>query len=223
MTVAFVERISEKSGTGRTGKPYTLYSMKLLSKDGEFLPGYYQCGFDKPPCKEGDYIKLEATKNDRGNFDVNVKSIKTSKNPPKKPDAPERKSSGGSKSSGGFQKDPATQKNIHYQNSRSAAIDAVALLLEHGGLKLIKADTKAGSASRFDTITQAIDKMTVKYFNDLESFRLFETVSDVGVADTSGDGELPDTEEESFDEDDRWGDMDDEIEDDFEDEDDDFE
>lgn len=220
--VAFVEKINTKKGTNRNGNPYTLWSMKLLDKEGEFLPGYYQCGFDKPQCQEGDYIKLEATKNERGNFDVDVKSIKTSKNPPKKPEAPESRKGGG-KASGGFKSDPATQKNIHYQNSRTAAIQAAALLLEYGGIKLVKADTKAGAAARFDIITETIDKLTVKYFNDLETHRLFETVADVGVRDQSGDGDLPDTEEDNFEEGDEF-ESDDFGDDDFEDdEDDDFE
>jgi hypothetical protein len=224
-TVGFVEKVNRKSGTNKNGRPYTLYSLKLLSKEGDFLPGYYQCGFDAPACKEGDYIKLDAVKNDRGNFDVNVKSIKTSKNPPSKPSAPETQSQGGSApkgGGGGFKSNPETQAAIHYQNSRTAAIAATSLLLEHGALKLVKADTKAGAASRFDIITESIDKMTVKYFNDLneQPFRIMEKVADFGVTSAGGDGALPDSEDEDefadddgFEADDFAGDDDD---DDFE-------
>ena len=115
-TVAFVKKLNSKSGTNRNGNPYTLYSLKLQSKDGDELPGWYQCGFDKPVCKEGDYVKLEATPKGN-NFDVTKGSIKVSKNPPAAPKAPEREQSGG-----GGRGNGQTQKNIHYQNSRTATI-----------------------------------------------------------------------------------------------------
>lgn len=195
--IAFVEKLSTKSGTGSTGRPYTLYSLKLQDKDGEMLAGYYQCGFDAPPCKDGDYIKLDATpKGD--NWEVVKGSIKVSKNPPAKPAAPAQEKSAG-KSEG--YNSPDRQNSIVYQSSRKDAVETVALLLEHGALKLVKADTKAGAASRFDLITAAIDKVTVAYFNDVTTLRKLESVADT-VVDLSGDGELPDADEEEVESDD---------------------
>lgn len=196
-TIGFVKKINSKSGTNRNGKPYTLSSMKLSDKDGQELPGWYQLGFDKPPCKEGDYVKLEATPKGN-NWEVVKGSVKVSKNPPAAP-RQERQEAG---PSGGSSKDYGqTQKNIHYQNSRTAAIEVVGLLLEHDALPMSAAKGKAGQTARFDEILASVNKITVQYFNDLESFRLFETVADGGVVDTSGDGDLPDADEEPEEED----------------------
>lgn len=190
-TVAFVQKVNSKSGTNRNGNPYTLYSLKLSDKDGNELPGWYQCGFDRPPCKEGDYVKLEATPKGN-NFDVVKGSIKVSKNPPA---APTPRSSSPSGASGTSKGGGRTQQNIHYQNSRTAAIGVVELLIDNKALPLVKADSKAGAESRYEVIVGAVNKLTVQFFNDLETLRLLETVSDAGEIDTSGDGELPDAEE----------------------------
>lgn len=189
-TIGFVKKLNTKSGTGRNGKPYTLYSMKLADKDGNELPGWFQCGFEKPPCKEGDYIKLSANPNGN-NFDVVKGSIQVSKNSPAAPAsvAPSAPQSGGA--GGGGQ----TQKNIHYQNSRTAAIELVGLLIENDAIALPAAKNKASASSRFDIITAAVDKLTVRFFNDLESFRLFDTVADAGEAAAEVEEELPDADE----------------------------
>ena len=199
--IAFVQKLNTKSGTNRNGRPYTLYSMKLADKDGNELPGWYNCGFEAPPCKEGDYVKLESTPKG-SNFDVVKGSVQVSKNPPARVQPQRQRSSGGSAAPASNKDYGQTQKNIHYQNSRTAAIEVVGLLLEHDALPMSTAKGKAGAAARFDEIVASVNKLTVQYFNDLETFRLFETVADAGEVDTSGDGELPDTEEEeSFDDD----------------------
>lgn len=196
-TIGFVKKINSKSGTAKTGKPYTLSSMKLSDKDGNELPGWYQFGFDAPTCKEGDYVKLEATPKGN-NWEIVKGSVKVSKNPPAAP-RQERQEAG---ASGGSSKDYGqTQKNIHYQNSRTAAIEVVGLLLDNDALPMSAAKSKAGQAARFDEIIASVNKLTVQYFNDLESFRLFDTVADAGVVDTSGDGDLPDADEEPEEED----------------------
>jgi hypothetical protein len=174
--IAFVEKISSKSGTGRNGRPYTLYSMKLMNDTGAALPGWYQCGFDAPPCKEGDYVKLDATpKGD--NFEVVGGSVKVSKNPPAKPVSDYEKSRSGSKG-GGSRKSTVsdvfgeiggynTEDDIARMTvnaSRTQAIDAVAILVESKALALPAANSKAGAAARFDIITGAIDRLTETYF-----------------------------------------------------------
>lgn len=207
-TVAFVEKVNSKSGTGRNGKPYTLYSMKLSDKEGNELPGWYQCGFSAPPCKEGDYVKLEATPKGN-NFDVVDGTIKVSKNPPAKPAKKGNSGPGG----GGGRAAPAPKtsdlfgeiggynteddiRRMSYSAAREAAIKVTEMLLEHDGLKLVKADSKAGAASRFEVITETVDKLTVEYFYDAASGRKLETVADSGKVDTSADDELPETEED---------------------------
>lgn len=189
-TIAFVQKVNTKSGTNRNGNPYTLFSLKLADKDGNELPGWYQCGFDRPVCKEGDYVKLDATPKGN-NFDVVKGSIKVSKNPPAAPvqAASSSPATGGAKSGG------RTQQNIHYQNSRTAAIELVGLLIDNKALPLVKADSKAGVTARYDVILDSVNKLTVQLFNDLETFRLFDTVVDGGEVSTEGDGELPDSEE----------------------------
>jgi hypothetical protein len=208
--VAFVAKKNVKQGQGRNGKPYTLYSLKLQDKEGNQLDGWYGCGFENPACNEGDYVQLEAVPSPRsaGNFDVDVNSIRISKNPPK---APAAASSGGSGGGGkSYGKSPDESARIVYQNSRTAAIETVGILLEHNGLKLRKGDTKAVMTANFDLINEAIDKVTVEYFRDIyaegfeDKFRILETVADGGEVSTEGDGELPDADEGN-------GDFDDEL------------
>jgi len=233
-TIGFITGYHEKSGTGSTGKPYTLYSFQLVDKDGGKLPGYYQCGFNKPACKDGDYVKLEVTAKGN-NWEVVKDSIKTSKNPPAMPTlAPTEKKSGGGGYGGGAKTTKSdlfgdiggynTEDDIRrmsYSAARSTAVDVVALLLDNDALKLVKADTKAGAASRFDLITAAVDKLTVEYFYDSATGRKLESVADRGVPDLEGDGqELPDTTPDDFEDDDEFDNLDSPE---FEDDDDDFE
>jgi hypothetical protein len=218
--IGFVDKLNTKSGTSSKG-PWTLYSLRLQGKDGDILPGWYSCGFTAPACKEGDYVKLDATaKGD--NWEVVDGSIKVSKNPPAKPAAPENKGGGGKK--GGYS-GPKTKtselfgeiggynteddiRRMSYSAARSDAVTVAELLVTAGALPLVSPKSKAGKAKNFDIITAAVDKLTVEFFFDAATGRKLETVADTEV-DTSGDGELPDAEDESFDE----------PKDDFEDED----
>lgn len=194
-TIGFVTGYHEKTGMGRNNRPYTLYSFQMVDKDGNKIPGYFQCGFDKPACKDGDYIKVD-TAPDGNNFKVTVPSIKISKNAPAMPKQQAPASGGGQAgySGGGNRED--VQNAIQYQSSRKDALHAVELLLANDALKLVKADTKAGAASRFDVILAAIDKLTVAFYNDVGTLRKLESVADVGVVDLEGDGDLPDSEDE---------------------------
>lgn len=186
--IGFVKKVNQKSGTNRNGRPYTLTSMILQDKEGNELPGWFRNGFDRLPCKEGDYVKLQANEKN-GNWEIVKGSIQVSSKAPAAPAAaaPSR----GSAPAGGGQ----TQKNIHYQNSRTCAVAVVECLLANDGLPLSAAKSKAGQAARFEAITAMVDKLTVQYFNDLETFRLFETVEDGRtVEEAPADDELPDRE-----------------------------
>lgn len=212
--IAFVEKINSKSGTNRNGKPYTLYSMKLADKDGNELPGWYQLGFDKPVCKEGDYVKLEATPKGN-NFDVVKGTVQVSKNPPAK--APTQRSSGGggggtpakTKTSdlfgeiGGYNTEDDIRR-MSYSAARHDAVAAVAALLQFDALPMSAAKSKAGQADRFESVTAAIDKLTVQFFFDAATGRKLETVAD-NAPDTGFDAPLP--EDEFLDEGDEWDDV----------------
>ena len=204
----FVAKLNTKKGTSRKGKPYTLYSMRLTDKTGEEIDAWFQCAFDKPDCQEGDYIQVPVTSRDDGNYDVNVGEIKVSKNPPANPTA--KKAGGGGTAAPSRSKDSDlfgeiggynTEDDIRrmsYTAARTHALEATSLLLEHGGLKLVKADTKAGFAARFDLITETIDKLTIEYFFDAAGGRKLETISDSFEGSPEGDGPLPDTEDDDF-------------------------
>lgn len=208
--VAFVAKVNQKKGTSRKGKPYTLFSMRLTDKDGEEIDAWFQCAFDKPECQEGDYIKVVTEPRDDGNFDVKVDSIQVSKNPPANPAAKKKASGGkgggaGAKVSesdlfgeiGGYNTEDDIRR-MSYTAARTHALEAVGLLLEYGGLKLVKADSKAGVASRFDIITEAVDKLTIEYFFDAAGGRKLTTVADSFEGAPEGDGPLPDAEEDEF-------------------------
>ncbi|MHC4371674.1 MAG: single stranded DNA-binding domain-containing protein [Planctomycetota bacterium] len=199
--VAFVDKVSSKSGTGRNGKPYTLYSLKLMDESGSALPGWYQNGFDQPACKDGDYVKLDATpKGD--NFEVVKNSIRVSKNPPAKPQSEYEKSnprkgggSGGAtvKTSdlfgdiGGYNTEDDIRR-MSWSAARSDAISVVELLVEAKALPLPAASSKAGAASRFDIITESVEKLTNQFF--VEAATGSKIVVDAAVVDGEVDDEF---------------------------------
>ena len=189
----FITKVFTKEG-GSGKRAWALDNVLLSDADGEEL-GWFGLGFRDdvdvaPKCKEGDYIVFEWEED--GKYRNVVKGTAKIRAADK---APARKQSTVSPgSAGSASSSQGTQQNIHYQNSRTAAIELVSVLLDSDALSITAAKTKAGQAKRFDEIVAAVDKLTVKYFNDLETFRLFETVSDFGVVDTSADGDLPDDE-----------------------------
>jgi hypothetical protein len=187
----FLGKINEKSGTGKRG-PWTLYSAKLQDESGEDSSDWISFGFDKPKVKQGDYVKI--TVDDSGER-PKVTEVKALKNAPAR--AAEAKKAD---SKGTTVTEDRKQRSIHMQNSRTAAIAAVQLLATHDALALPKAGTKPAEAKRYDIITAAIDKLTVQYFNDLESMRLLETVADAGAVDTKPDAPLPSADKDDEDE-----------------------
>lgn len=195
----FVAKIGEKSGRGKNGKPYTVYSAKLEKEDGTEYDEWLSLGFERPNFKEGDYIKCEAAKNDRGYMAVDIDSVKVAKNPPAR--APKKGGKGsasgsGSNSGGGDfnrQTNPEDAKRMSYANARTASIELVDLLIRNDALPMGAGKGKAAEAKRYEEIVAAVDKLTVKFYNDGVSLRLLETVADTKV-DTAADGELPDKE-----------------------------
>lgn len=192
----YVVKIFTKTGNSARGK-WVADSFKIQDDSGNEDPFFYRLGFrdkgnlDQPPSiQEGQYIKFSWTDNDDKSRDFVKGSGKIVSGKEAAPAAPQRTGGGTAPSSN-------TQQNIHYQNSRGHAVELVGLLLENDALPKTGAKTAAGVAKRYDEIVEAVDKLTVKFFNDLETFRLFDTVADSGVVDTSADGALPDDELET--------------------------
>lgn len=205
----FFTKLNEKHG-GSGRKAWTLYSTKLQDENGKETD-WISFGFDKPSLKEGDYVKITTEKDDKGY--EKVSEVKKLKNPPARAEKVEKAAKAGTSVEA-----QDKQTSIHYQNSRTAAIAAVQLLVAHDALALPKAATKTGEAKRYAIIVAAIDKLTVQYFNDLETMRLLETVADAGVKDTKPDAPLP-SEEKDEEEDDEKEEADDEEADEEEEED----
>ena len=188
----FVEKVFENERTGRTG-PYTLYSFKVQDKDtGVVNPLYFNCGYNNPGVKEGDYVRFAAvpsTHSDKG-MDVAKGSVKVSTKPPERPDNPAPKAAyGGKKGGGGYQKDPKIQKAISYQSARKDALVLVQLLLENDGLPILGTTGKAAKAKRYEEIVAYVDKLTVRLYNDTDTLRLLESIDDDGIAPTPDTGD----------------------------------
>lgn len=206
----YVTKILEKSGTGRNGKPYTLYSIRIQKADGELDPKYYNFGFDKPPFKcdentdgNGDYVKFEAKAKSDIASDVLKGTGKVVKNAPardKKARADKAtKAAKTTKSElfgeiGGYNTESDVAR-MTYANARTAAIEAVDVLLKHDALVYTKATAKANQAKRYQEVVDAIDKLTVKYFYDSASQRVLENVADDVIKEMKA-APLPDDAEE---------------------------
>ena len=209
----FVEKIFEKTGNSARG-PWTAYSIKVQRASGEVDPRYYQFGFKKPAFAEGDYVQFEADIKDEKAAQFVEGSGKKPKNPPTrppKPAAPAGKGGyAGKGGGGGYKPRPPVESKVFgqiggnnteddirrmsYTAARSAALDAVALLLAHDALPTSTAKTKAGQATRFEEVTAMIDKLTIEYFFDSASGRKIESVADAGAKETRV-AALPDAEQ----------------------------
>lgn len=196
----FIARLTTKTGTGKRGK-WTLYSVKIEKRDGTEYDEWVSLGFEDPGVKEGDYIVVQANQ-ENGRWKADIKTLQKSKNPPARAnkgqssdqsEATPSSSTGSGSASTGFnrQTNPEDAKRMTYQSSRAQALELVRLLVEVKGLPYTKADTKAAEAKRFDEINAAVDKLTVRFYNDALSLRLLETVADT-VPDKAPDGDLPD-------------------------------
>lgn len=191
----FVAAISSKSGKSSKGKAWTAYSAKIEKEDGTEYDKWISFGFDEPPIKKGDYVKITTETSDKGY--ENVVDLKKLKN------APARLGKSGATASSANVGSSSTQQSIHYQNSRNLAASVLAILNENGALPLTKAKDKSGEVKRYEEIMAILDKLTVRFFYDAETLRLLTSVADEGKP-TAADGELPeddDGEDESAEDD----------------------
>jgi hypothetical protein len=186
----FVVKINTKNGTGKTGKPWTLYSIKLESEDGTELKDWLSIGFDRPKFKEGDYVKLTAAPNKNGYMQVDANSVLVSKNPPARGGS-KGEVSGASASTGSSSRGNYSKGGVDWNSAVARSIELVDLLIKHDALNLSAAKGASGIEKRRTEIEAIVDKYTVKLYNDVMSLRLLETVQDPGVPDTAADGPLP--------------------------------
>lgn len=210
----------KKKVDGRSG-PITAYSGKITKPDGEEYEDWVSFGFKKPECEQGDHVEILTVK-EKGFWQAKDVTI-TQKGDQGEDDPSEEtpaKDSGSGKSgtrashaSSGRQASPssstgtkstATSKQIHYQNSRTAALGLADLLLKHKAVPLTAAATKSGEAARFEEVTALVDKLTVKLYHDLETFRLVNDIEDAyeapAAAEAGFDGEEGDDAGEGDDE-----------------------
>lgn len=194
-----VGKILDRNVQTRKGRA-TFYSVKLDEHEE-----WISLGTRRPTTfQEGDQVTITANQNAKGYWDAENVEVAPAKQRSAGSSTPA--SGVGSTSEGTVREGTRQVGNvaagsgsadrqaaITHQHSQEMAIQTVAVLLEHDGLPLTKASTKAGEAKRFNEIVAAIDKFTVKYHKDVETQRLFATVADMGVVSTEADAPLPET------------------------------
>lgn len=120
-----------------------------------------------PKCKVGDTIECALGKNDRGYDQIDHKTIKVvpaervASTPVTPPPA-----------NNSIEADADRQRAIHFQSSRKDAIAVMDIILKNGLLPLEGGEKKPKDSEKYDFIKEAIDKLTVQYFQDLETKRL---------------------------------------------------
>lgn len=207
----FVAKVFERSGTNARGA-WVARSFKIASPDGTEDPMFFQLGFNTEcPFKEGDYIKFNAEPKDDKAMTFVKGTGKVVKNPPKRSSsaapsggrsAPQTKDSDLFGQIGGYNTEDDIRR-MSYSAARSDAVALVGLLLEHDALPMSKANSKAGTAKRFEEIGAILDKLTVEFFFDAASGRKLDSVDDAGTVEVALDAGLPDdTEGEQVQEDD---------------------
>lgn len=202
----FVAKINTKSGNGKRGE-WTLYTVKIEKAEGGEYADWINFGFDAPPFKEGDYVTFEAESDDAGVVRFTKKTLRLPKNPPQRAAkaGKGRPQAGGQDQrapagAGRFDKQPThpeDAKRIGLSAARTAALEFAGLLIAKDALPLTKAGTKAGEAARFEEITAVIDKLTVRFYHDVATGRLLDSVSDIGEVKKPEPQNVPDRDAEA--------------------------
>jgi len=179
-----VHYVSERKVSGDK----ILYSIKL---DNET---FYGTGEYKPTCEVGDLVGFEATKNDRGYWNVDKpEAMKIGKGKGTQPPPRTGGGKGGFKGGGGggYKQDPATQASIIMQSSAKAAVDLVnvAIINEAIALPAKKADRLQAIIDSHAKVTEQIFQqqlgvyIKVKGGSKLEELLATEEVEGVGDLD----------------------------------------
>jgi hypothetical protein len=180
--------LNRKEVQGRNG-PISAWSGKVEKPDGEEYDAWVGFGFKKPPCSKGDSVVILAKK--EGGFWKAVDVEVTAKADEAGEVDPEEVESGdsGTKAKSASSARPVSSsskeapsglkdKRIGYQNSRTAALELASILLLNKAVPLSGTAGKTGEANRFKEVTALVDKLTVKFCHDLETFRLLSDVED---------------------------------------------
>lgn len=199
----FVAKISSREiqSKRKNGRSSTAYSFKLENADGTEQEDWIGFGFEAPPFKEGDYISVDAERNEAGYLNYTKGTGQQIKNPPARSSAKRSATAGnadpGSQSATAGSGDSSTgaatadrQTQIVLQHSQEMAISAAAVLLANDALPMTKAQTPAGTAKRFDEVRAMVDKLTRKFYDDVVTGQLLKTVAPE-IQSTEPDAPLP--------------------------------
>jgi ribosomal 50S subunit-recycling heat shock protein len=191
----FVSKIITKEGTSSRGRRWQSWAARLEKEDGTEYPEWISFGFEKPSVKEGDYVKIETAKDDKGY--QKVVSATTLKNPPAKA-ANQPQSAGAVPPSPGIPNTYVSTRDtsIQYQSSRKDAIAVLELLISKDALPLTGAKTKAGEQARYEEISALVDKLTVRFYNDVATMRVLDKVEDEGAETEETANAAVETEEQ---------------------------
>lgn len=178
-----VVKVNGKSGQGKFG-PWELRSICLGgANNGDDV--WVSVGFNPTPKKpnplfdfavEGGYLKVtadEQTSKDGKKF-WSATSIERAE--PPKPAVATASPAGGPAA-----KSITKDEYIHYQNSRTLAADVVFRLIDNKAFPLAAKEGKAGVEARYEEVLAGIDKLTVRFYHDLQTFRIFDSVDDPGA------------------------------------------
>jgi hypothetical protein len=168
-------------------KNYGTYGIKI---DGE----WYNTTKEPSSLNKGDKVRLKFEKVKGRNRIQGLKVLEKG--------APQSKGgSGGGRSGGGYQ-------NVDWNAAVARAIEASSVIIEHGGLKLLKSKPDANE----EAIVALIDRLTVKFFSDVQTKKPAKVEKEIedDLDDDDEDLEDEDLEEEFEDDDaDEEGDDDD--------------
>lgn len=194
--------LNGKKIDGRNG-PITAYSAKIVQPNGEEYDEWVGFGFKRPECERGDSVVITAKK-EKGFWkavDVEVTAKADSESGDSgTAETPKSAASDPQASSPSKSSSNSKDQRIHYQNSRTAAIQLADLLLRNKAAPLTATAGKAGEAARYEEVTALVNKLTVVLFHDLETFRLVKDIEDVyeapAAAEPGFDGEEEDSDGE---------------------------
>jgi len=183
----YVEKINYRDGAKKNGSKWFQYSFKL---DGD--APWISLAFDqKPAFAEGQYISCDTEVNAKGYHTIKAGTGKIIDKPAREqaPKSPAKGKGGYSGGGGGGSSEYWAKKFEHelknvepritLTSARRDALDFLKLVAEHDALPLTATKTKAGEATRFDQLSDFLDKVTVKFFLDAnDPTRLTEGVQD---------------------------------------------
>lgn len=206
----FIRNTSTRNGKSKKPpyKPWTSYNAEIHSDDGQVTRISF--GFDRPDVSEGDYVRLEAFEKN-GFLEVDQSTMERLEAPKQATPPPAQTEGSGTSGNGviagkakedfapqqyGYKTNPEDAKRMTFSASNDRAVQVVQLLLANDALPHSKAKGKGGEAQRYEEIMAAIDKITVKFFNDTLTLRSLEVVADEGVISTKPSSKLPEDEQQ---------------------------